>query len=284
VRDETGITTHYVALKEDITARLEVSRREFELQHRMHRVERMQALGTLAAGVAHDFNNILVAILGFSELGETLLRAGQSPQRVAGYLSEIRTAGERARTLVRQLLAVGRAGPIRLADVDLAALAREVIALVAVSMPQQRIVLTAAEGLPALHADPTQLHQVLMNLLLNARDAMQQDGTARVDIDAVELVDEVTCSACRERFFGPHLQLAVSDDGGGIPEHARERLFESFFTTKDVNQGTGMGLAVVDGIVHRHGGHLLVESPPAGGARFRVLLPLAVDVPDEDLH
>lgn len=284
VRDETGTTTHYVALKEDITARLETSRRELALQRHLNHMERMQALGTLAAGVAHDFNNILVAILGFSELGEMQLRAGQSPQRVAGYLSEIRTAGERARALVKQLLAVGRSGPIRLANVDLAELAREVVALVAVSMPQQRIALTAADALPTVHADATQLHQVLMNLLLNARDAMQPGGTACVDIDTAEFVDEVTCSACGERFFGPHLQMAVTDDGNGIPEHARDRLFESFFTTKEVNQGTGMGLAVVDGIVHRHGGHLLVESPAPRGARFRVLLPLAVDMPDEALR
>jgi PAS domain S-box-containing protein len=276
VRDEIGELRHFVALKEDITQLREDERRRHELFERVARLERMEVIATLAGGVAHDFNNVLVAILGYSELAETLLREDGGLPRVTGFIEEIRIAGERARDLVQQLLSVSRGGAGRPRSTCLSDVTREVVGLLQATLPDTIALVSGVEAaLPPLSVDPGHIHQLFMNLLINARDAIQGAGTIRLSARRTS-VRGARCESCRREFSGDYLALTVRDDGTGIDAPLRARIFEPFFTTKDLGRGTGMGLAVVHGLAHLYDGHLRLHSAPGEGAEMEVLLPAAL--------
>jgi PAS domain S-box-containing protein len=274
VCDRAGQMTHFVSIQEDVSARVEAERLQDELKTRLGRVARMDVLGVMAGGVAHDFNNILVAILGFSGLGKSVLRATGGAERLLSYFEEIEAAGERARALVQQLLAFSRAGALKLAVVSVAAVAGEVVGLIAPCLPTSLTLSTDIDDdLPLLDVDPAHLHRLLLNLCLNARDAMEGPGAVVISARLVCLEAAAVCASCHGEFSGEFLRLSVSDQGRGFPEAIRDRIFEPFFTTREVGAGSGMGLAVVHGLTHLYQGHLQVFSAPDQGSEVAILLP-----------
>ena len=269
---------HLLAIVRDLTPQREAERARAELEDRLRQAQKMEAIGRMAGGIAHDFNNLLTTILGYV----TLAADASADARIRHYLEEARSASDRARDLIAQLLAFsrGRRGHPRAVALD--TVAGEVIRLLRSSFPSSvTIAADVAPGTPPAIVDPVQLEQVVLNLCINARDAMRSRGEIRVRIGRARLGAEA-CTSCRGPASGEWVELSVEDTGPGVPPGIRERIFEPFFTTKDAGQGTGMGLATVHGIVHGHGGHVLVERGPEGGARFRVLLPAAPEAADVD--
>jgi two-component system, cell cycle sensor histidine kinase and response regulator CckA len=232
------------------------------LEMRLRQAQKMEAIGQLAGGVAHDFNNLLLTILGNADFAR---RSGIDAQ-AGGYLDEIVHASHRAAGLTRQLLALSGKRPMRVAPVDLNELVRELVQMMRRTIPETiAIELVLDERLPLAWADASQIEQVLLNLCLNARDAMPGGGRLTLRSEAVSL------SLLRR---GSHALLSVSDTGSGIAPEIRERVFEPFFTTKSHGEGTGLGLFSAYGIVESHGGMLDFVTDAGSGTTFKVYLPL----------
>jgi PAS domain S-box-containing protein len=246
---------HYVAVLRDVTDRA-------QLEEQFLQSQKMEAVGRLAGGVAHDFNNLLTIIIANARM----LAAVASPGELPGALDEIRAAGERAAGLTRQLLTFSRKQTPVLVTLDLNASVMGVFGLLRRVLGEDvEITTILMKGLPPIHGDSGQMEQVLMNLAVNARDAMPDGGTLSISTSRGDRPDTVV--------------LSVSDTGTGIDEATKLHLFEPFFTTKDVGKGTGLGLATVYGIVRQMGGEITVESAQGRGARFDITLPCAVVAP-----
>ncbi len=277
VRDEQGQPRHFVAVKEDVTHARATARAQREADARLAQLERMRTVDALAGGVAHEFNNILVAILGYSDLGVRVMNGGGDTARVSHYLGEIRRAGERARALVSQLRAFGRSAGHATAHVALPTVLGDLAALMTVILPTRlQFEVSVSDALPELKVDRGAIEQVLLNLCLNARDAMPDGGRIRVSATPVEASGAVHCDACQQAVAGRFVAITVEDEGPGFPPDALGRLFEPFFSTKDPATATGLGLSVAHGIVHRHEGHLLLDRSARRGAAISVLLPVPV--------
>ncbi|TFZ04819.1 PAS domain-containing hybrid sensor histidine kinase/response regulator [Ramlibacter rhizophilus] len=269
---------HVLYAVRDITDRIAAETRRAELERQLRQSQKMEAIGQLTGGLAHDFNNLLTSVLGYVAMAQERPGAAADPA-LARQLAQARLAAERARDHVAQLLAFSRPhrGERRL--VTAADLARGALELLRPNLPSSigvEFLPHAAEGapLPPVHADPVQMEQVLMNLCLNARDAMGEHGTLRIGLAAC--AGSGHCASCAASLEGTRwVCLEVKDNGRGMGREVLDRMFEPFFTTKEAGRGTGMGLAMVHGIVHDHGGHIQVESAPGQGASFRVLLPAA---------
>lgn len=255
---ELRITIEMALYKVDMERRLRVSERRLRL------AQKMEAVGSLASGIAHDFNNILSAIIGYSEMA---LRKADPGEPLHKRLDRIHKAGMRGRNLVQLLLAFARPGGVERRCVLLGPLVEEALHMVAPTLPQGvRVRTDVAPEVPAVRGDPNQLHQVIMNLLTNAADAMaEQGGELVVSLDRGASAGEAGQESC--------VRLVVRDSGRGIDAEHVERIFDPFFTTKMFGRGTGMGLAVVHGIVDSYGGRVEVDSAPGRGAEFRVYMP-----------
>jgi two-component system NtrC family sensor kinase len=227
------------------------------LREQLRHADRLATIGQLAAGVAHELNEPLEIILAFAEL---VKEQADAPGQMARDLNKILTASLQAREIVRKLLLFARQVPTLKRSVDLSDITSEAVSFLAPRFNKENVdcVLALAEGMPELTADPSQLHQVVVNLVVNAVQAMPGGGTLTVST----------------RFDEDNVYLAVEDTGVGMSEDVKKSIFLPFFTTKEVGQGTGLGLPVVHGIVTAHGGSVAVESEPGGGARFEVRLPL----------
>ncbi len=241
------------------------------LEAQLHQAQKMEAIGTLAGGIAHDFNNILMAMLGYAEMAKIDLMEG-TPAR--GDMEEVLKAGRRAKDLVRQILAFSRQIDQERQPVQLHHVIKEALKLLRASLPTTiEIRQNIDTDCGAVLADPTQIHQVLMNLCGNAHHAMREKGgilgveltSLDVDADQAMLVPNLRA--------GPYVRLTVSDTGHGMDRATMERIFEPFFTTKAVGEGTGMGLATVHGIVTSHNGAITVYSEPGDGTTFHIYLP-----------
>src|SRR6267143_801794 len=239
------------------------------MERQLRQAQKFDAIDQLAGGIAHDFNNVVGAILGWAELGFDQNRA--NPQ-VAERFTRIREQAERAATLTRELLAFARHQVLQPSAVDLNTVAGGLVSFLDKVIGKDVEFKFLSAKLDPVKADSAQIEQVLMNLCLNARDAMPQGGRLVIETEMVELDD----SYCR---FYPYVQpgryavVSVSDTGIGIDVETRERIFEPFFTTKERGKGTGMGLATAYGIVKQHGGFIHVYSEPGQGTLFRVYLP-----------
>ncbi|MBI5690167.1 MAG: PAS domain S-box protein [Verrucomicrobia bacterium] len=237
-----------------------------ELERQLMHSQRLEAVGTLASGVAHDLNNILTPIV----MASGVLTGRLTDPRDRELMQMLDSGGRRGAAIVKQLLAFSRSQAQDRVPVDLWQLVRETLQILRSALPPKVIVVGPAPGRGAVHADSTQLHQVLMNLCVNARDAMPNGGTLTVGLTREQLPpgapDEFGSAP-----GGPYLVLSVVDTGCGIPPEIRERIFDPFFTTKP--GGTGLGLATVHGIVKSHRGFVQVESAVGGGTAFRVYLP-----------
>lgn len=275
LRDASGTVSNYVAIQEDTSVARAAREMQKEVEARQARVERMEVLGAMAGGVSHDFNNILVAILGYSGLGRTVAAASGANQKLVAYFEEIELAGERARDLVQQLLTFSRGGRVAVQPVSVGDVVREVSSLIRVTFPAHVALTTSvAEHLPPLMVDHSQLHQVLMNLCANARDALDGTGKVRVAAERVGTSQPLLCDSCHQTFAGDYVRISVHDDGPGIDSAIRDRAFEPFVTTKGAGQGVGMGLAVVHGVTHLYDGHVRIDSPPGHGTEIAIYMPL----------
>jgi two-component system cell cycle sensor histidine kinase/response regulator CckA len=242
------------------------------LAEQLVQAQKVEAIGQLAGGIAHDFNNLLTAITGYAEL--LLHRLGDN-HRYARELTEILRAAERAARVTGKLLAFGRRQPLDSRNLDLNALLIELDNLLRRLIGERvQLELTLAAGPIMVRAEPTQLEQVVMNLVVNARDALADGGLIRI-ATAPRRVEASGRSAVAGLRSGDFVELSVTDTGTGMDAETRRRLFEPFFTTKPVGQGTGLGLAMAYGIAQQSGGTILVESEPGRGSTFRVLLPLS---------
>jgi two-component system cell cycle sensor histidine kinase/response regulator CckA len=231
-----------------------------DLERQLLQSQKLESIGRLAAGVAHDFNNILGAIVPCVEV----LRRRVAEPRSRTYLDTIDSATSRAAEVVKQLLAFSRAGGARRVPVNLNEAVEGALRLLRPSLKQVHLEWRPGEGLPPVAADETQLQQVVLNLALNAVDAMAGRGSLHVSTEAVE--------------GGRGALLSVADTGPGIPGDLAGKVFDPFFTTKEVGKGSGLGLSIVYGIVENHGGRIRLVSPAEGGARFEIELPAAPPV------
>lgn len=246
------------------------------LEEQLRQAQKMEVVGHLAGGIAHDFNNLLTIILGHSELllrkaapGDTLLRLG---------LEQIRTAGERGALITRRLLAFSRKQTIQPTTFDLNEILLGMEGMLRTLAAGQIELEISASALPAfVTADTGQLQQVILNLAVNARDAMPKGGKLAISIDNVDLEAGTPSGS---GFAGPAVVLTVRDSGAGMDRATLSRIFEPFFTTKDPEKGTGLGLAVVHGIVKDNQGHIDVSSEPGRGSTFQVYLPRAAAAPE----
>jgi two-component system, cell cycle sensor histidine kinase and response regulator CckA len=240
-------------------------------EQRMQQLEKFEAIGKLAGGVAHDFNNVVGAIMGWAELGKDEVPEGS---RAARFFLNIRAQSERAAALTRQLLAFARRQTLAPRVVNLNQMVSETTALLQKAIGEQiEIKLVLAPDLQSTCADPSQMEQVLMNLCFNARDAMPNGGQLLIETHNVEL-DEAYTRGREYAQPGKYVALSVSDTGVGMDAPTLKRIFEPFFTTKELGKGTGLGLATAYGIVKQHEGLIEVYSEPQKGSIFHVYLPV----------
>jgi two-component system cell cycle sensor histidine kinase/response regulator CckA len=263
VRDADGPLTSFVGVQTDVTARR-------QLEGQLRQAQKMEAVGRLAGGVAHDFNNVLSVILTYSEMICAEL-APEDPMRAD--VEEIRTAGLRATDLTKQLLAFSRRQVLESKVLNL----NEVLGGMEKMLGRLlgagiKVTILPAVGLHNVKSDPGQLEQIIMNLAVNARDAMLEGGQLVLQTANVDL-DERYAEAHHDVRPGPYVELSVSDSGTGMEEATLGRIFEPFFTTKEIGKGTGLGLATVFGIVKQSCGHISAQSEPGRGTTFKIYLP-----------
>ncbi|MDK2972720.1 MAG: hypothetical protein PWP23_2475 [Candidatus Sumerlaeota bacterium] len=264
--DESGAITHFVAVKKDITHMTDV-------EERLRQSQKMEAIGVLAGGIAHDFNNILQGILGFAELAKTETEPETS---LAHYVSEIETAGLRASELVSQILAFSRKSEERRHAVSLQKVVKEALKLLRGTLPATiEIEQNLNPACGPVTASPVQIHQVIMNLGTNAYHAMRATGGKLSVLLEPCLVTIADTRHLAHLHPGPHVRLTVADTGCGIDPSILDRIFDPYFTTKQKEDGTGLGLATVHGIALAHGGDITVESKPGQGSRFTLYFPCA---------
>jgi PAS domain S-box-containing protein len=273
VRDRDGAVIDFVHIHRDIT-------HEVRLERELRQAHKMEAIGTLAGGIAHDFNNILTGIIGYTQLALARSKTTEAQQRD---LKLVLQSAQRASDLVRQILTFSRSKELERIPMQVTPSTKEALKLLRSSLPstieiRQQIDLKAEEDM--VLADPTQVHQVLMNLCTNAAHAMRgKGGILSVKLAALE-IQGPTALPHAELGPGAYVCLTVSDNGHGIDEEIIERIFDPYFTTKELGQGTGLGLAVVQGIVKGCGGAITVYSEPGMGATFNVYLPrIKADLP-----
>jgi PAS domain S-box-containing protein len=255
-----------------LTAR-DITERQ-QLEDKLLQAQKMEAVGRLAGGIAHDFNNLLTAVLGYSEV---LLEEGGLETEAQGFVAEIKKAATRAASLTQQLLAYSRKQMLQPKTVDLNALVKNMQDMLGRLIGEDvEIITSLAPDLMHVKADPNQLEQVIMNLVVNARDAMPSGGTivfstanATIEGDSLQQFPEIAP--------GNYVVLGVSDTGIGMDAETTRRIFDPFFTTKGVGKGTGLGLSTVYGIVKQSGGHITVHSEPGRGSTFRIYLPATAD-------
>jgi two-component system cell cycle sensor histidine kinase/response regulator CckA len=267
IRDDRGKPLQYVGQVQDITERK-------RLEEQFRQAQKMEAVGRLAGGVAHDFNNLLTIIFGYSEVLMARLPS-DGPDRPL--IQEIQTAAEQAAMLTRQLLAFSRKEVIEPEILDLNAIVADTAKMLCRLVGEDvRVSTVLSPALKPVRADAGQLEQVIMNLVVNARDAMPQGGKLTIETKNVEL-DEHYARLHADVMPGGYVMLAVSDNGCGMSQETQAHIFEPFFTTKEPGKGTGLGLATVYGIVKHTGGHIGVYSELGQGTTFKVYLPPAQD-------
>jgi two-component system cell cycle sensor histidine kinase/response regulator CckA len=273
VKDASGKLVNYVAVKRDVT-------NEILLEKQLRQAQKMEAIGTLAGGVAHDFNNLLQVVLGYSDL-LLLEKDPQDPDREG--LLAIRQAGRDGAGLVKRLLTFSRKVGVKPRPTDLNQGVRRVREMLYRTIPKMiDIELFLADDLKTINADPGQMDQVLLNLAVNARDAMPEGGRLTIQTENVTL-DEEYCSTLLDVQPGGYVLMTVSDIGHGMDKDVVEHIFEPFYTTKETGKGTGLGLATVFGIVKSHEGYINCHSKPGAGTTFKIYLPVMESVTEPEV-
>ncbi|MDO9139335.1 MAG: MASE3 domain-containing protein [Methylobacter sp.] len=246
-----------------------------QLERQLQQAQKMEALGQLTGGIAHDFNNILAAILGYSNLA--LERCVTDPSdKLARYLGEVISASERARDLIAKMLAYSRTSAV-VANVplDMVAEVEKAVAMLTVAIPAGIEVVARLEpDVPSVCIDPIDVQQILINLAVNSRDAIGEQGRIDITLERIR-VKRKTCAICHVAIDGDYVALEVKDSGAGIPANVQQRIFDPFFTTKEVGKGSGLGLSMVHGVVIKNNAHVLLETGVGQGTSFRLLFPFA---------
>ena len=267
IREPEGRVAGYVTTRRDVT-------RQVETEKLLAQSQKMEAVGTLAGGIAHDFNNILAAIVGYTELAR--MNAGREG-KVPEYLTHIHNASMRARDLVQQILAFSRKAAQQKAPLQIASIAKEALKLLRATIPATIEIRQEITSSATVLADATQIHQVIMNLCTNAYQAMlETGGILAVSVREVDHAADTQSMPHEELPTGRYLVLEVSDTGSGMDRETQKKIFDPYFTTKELGRGTGLGLAVVHGIVKSHGGKISVYSELGQGSTFRIFLPIVI--------
>ena len=271
LRDADGLITNYIIFDEDTAERR-------SLEARLRQSQKMEAIGLLAAALAHEFNNLLLAVLGFTALLKTRL---DTSSETHGYSSMIESLAQKGTHLTRRLLTLARESPLNAQPMDLNTAVTEMLQLLSQTLPENIHAENQLHSdLPLVHGDTGQLQQVIMNLCLNAVDAMPEGGQLIVATGSTDPAQDPRRGGA---ILGPgqYVQLSVTDTGEGIEDDLKARIFEPFYTTKAADKGTGLGLSVVLGIVKDHRGFIEVLSTPGRGSTFVIYLPVSVQ-PGED--
>jgi two-component system cell cycle sensor histidine kinase/response regulator CckA len=270
VRNSRGEIEKVVIVSRDITERKHAEELLRRRDEQLRQSQKMEAVGRLSGGIAHDFNNLLAVIIGYSELLESQLAPGDPMRKSA---EEIRKAGGRASSLTQQLLAFSRQQALQPQVVDLNALVADMGTMLRRLIgPHIELITDLATGFAPVKGEKSQLEQVIVNLVVNARDAMPDGGTLNIGTSNLN-VDERLANRFPVLPLGSYVLLTVSDTGIGMDAETRRHIFEPFFTTKQPGKGTGLGLATVYGVVRQSGGEVLVESAPGQGSTFKIFLP-----------
>ena len=271
--DNHGRLCGAVSVVSDISERKRAQDERDQLQKQLQQAQKMEAIGQLTGGIAHDFNNILASIMGYSELALEHCASRETAPKLEAYLQEIYRGGERARDLIAQMLAFSRGSKGEKQILPLAPLVKEAVKMMRSTIPSSIDMTVDVDDEPfTVLGDPTMLHQVILNLCINARDAMEGKGRIAIRLRRAPGVDAV-CRSCHGTVTGDFVEMTVKDSGSGISAAIVNRIFDPFFTTKDTGKGSGMGLSMAHGIVHEHGGHILLHSASGEGSTFRILLP-----------
>ncbi len=249
----------------------DVSRQQ-QLERQLRQAQKMEAIGTLAGGIAHDFNNILSVIIGYSELS---LDVSSLDEKIHHNLEQVLKASHRAKDLVQQILSFSRKQEGETKPIQVNPIVREVLKLIRASLPATiEITQDISDQNYVLLADPTQVHQVLMNLCTNAAQAMQSNGGGKLEIELSDLNRDLESISEFSPSPSPYMRLTVRDSGHGMSTEVMDRIFDPFFTTKGVGEGTGLGLSVVHGIIKSLDGEITLESEPGKGTAFHLFLPI----------
>ncbi|WDP89650.1 MAG: cache domain-containing protein [Desulfobacter sp.] len=251
----------------------EDERRKLAVQ--LEKSQKMEAIGTLAGGIAHDFNNILSSIFGYAQLAEMTL---DTPSKTRSHLAQIVKGAQRATGLVQQILTFSRQNDFEKKPLKFRLVLKEALKLLRSSIPTTIDIVSRVNSRDMVNADPTQMHQVIMNLCTNAFHAMQDTGgVMTVSLDTVDAPEEAHCDDSTKARCGPYLKLEITDTGHGMDRKTLEKAFDPYFTTKEVGHGTGFGLALVHAIVDEHEGFIHAESEPGVGSSFYIYLPVVDD-------
>ena len=263
IKDAQGEITHFIAVKQDITERRRI-------EEKLQQTERMESIGRLASGVAHDLNNILTPII----LSTDLLRTAEEASTRERLISSIEECAQRGASVVNQVLTFARGVKGARTTLQLNRLVNDMERIMNETFPKSIIIASAIyPDLWSVSGDSTQIHQVLLNLCINARDAMPDGGTLLVST-ANEAIDENFAAMVPDAKAGDYAMVSISDSGTGIPEEIINKIFDPFFTTKEIGKGTGLGLSTAIGIIRNHGGFVTVESVEGHGSTFKVFLPV----------
>ncbi len=262
----------------DITERKRSEEERRRLEEQLRLSQKLETIGTLAAGIAHDFNNLLVPVIGYTELTAADLPEGSTGTE---HLAEVLKAAYRAKALVAQILSFSRQQDGEKRPLQLSSIVKEVLKMLQSTLPRAVSISREIEDKSSVVlADPTQMHQVLMNLCVNASQAMPHGGSLNVRLRDLSDIPAV-CPGCGKLMDGQAVHLSVSDSGLGIDPSVRKRIFDPFFTTKPVGKGSGLGLAVTHGIITQHNGHICVVSEIGQGSTFHILLPAAASAAED---
>jgi len=268
-QNKKGHVTRLNGSIEDITKRVTDIRNRQELEKKVLNVQKMEAIGELAGGIAHDFNNILTTVMGYTELAMIELMPDSDP-KMSTYLQEIYQGGRRARDLVDKILTFSRTEAIEAENCSLMLEVKDIVKMLRSSLPSSiEIRIDIDEGLPEVFIDKSFLQQMLMNVCINSRDAMPDGGTIYIRGRSRSVRGE-QCDSCHSEFVGTYVELSIEDTGNGISDSILSRIFEPYVSTKE--EGSGLGLSMVHGIMHRQGGHVKVDSLYEDGTEFRFFL------------
>ena len=266
-----------IATVRDRTAERRAEQDRLAIQRQLEQASRMEAVGQVAGGIAHDFNNILASIIGYTELVMNA-RSRFTDEQVNQYLDEVVTAGHRARDLISQMLTFTRAQRGESSVINVNETIDDVSRMLRAAIPSSIELDTYfAEDLPAIDIDPTQLQQIIINLLINARDAIR--GNGRIEVSTDYVIEEVPCRVCGEVMSDQHVVIRVQDSGHGILPEIIDKIFEMYFTTRDSDSGTGIGLWTINNLLHEHEGHISVESEVGTGTTFTIHFPAHEQAP-----
>jgi two-component system cell cycle sensor histidine kinase/response regulator CckA len=262
--NQNGEITGIVGIARDITDKK-------QMEQRLVQSEKMEAIGTLAGGIAHDFNNILSGILGYAQLGKTNI---DNPGKLSRHLEQIIKGSQRAAELVRQILTVSRQYEYEKKPLQICVVVKEVLKLIRATIPAFVEIREDINCESIILADPSQIHQIIMNLCTNAYQSMPDTkGTLSVVLKNIKITEKDSFSGFDIK-PGDFLKLEISDTGKGMDKHTLEKVFDPYFTTKEIGKGTGLGLALVHGIVQEHKGFIQVDSEPGKGSCFRIFFPV----------